>query len=499
MSNVRKHFYLVRIYKDDMKALRIISCTVSILLTAHLACAQNLGLDFTLGNSGVVLDSSATSGFKYANDVLLQPDGKILTVGNVASRYLPNGSLDNSFGQNGTVNSVGGSKCLLQTDGKILLIGAYGSNPVVTRLLNDGSLDPTFGINGTATGMVQNFYSDAVGALQPDGKIVVSGIVNQYDVGLWRIKSNGQVDSSFGINGVVVTSNGNYTGNVAGIKIMPDGKIVIGGIGYNPQVFRSVMVMRLKPNGTFDSTLGGTGKIYPIIEDYCRDIKVQGDGKILLPIGGLGADATILRLETDGSIDSAFGINGFADVPNMRIFSLQIAPDGKLVCGGDDENDFVISRTKANGKGLDSTFGRNGRTSTNIGDNFDRIGGIVLQTDGKIIAAGRSEIDNWWSTTRLTLVRYLPNAPTIVQNLLRPNKLVSVFPNPAASSVQVDCTKLSVPGIAYQIHNLQGQTVKTGAASTSRFTIDITQLLPAPYILCLQYSGQTSTYSFIKQ
>jgi uncharacterized delta-60 repeat protein len=228
-------------------------------------------------------------------------------------------------------------------------------------------------------------------------------------------------------------------------------------------------------------------------------MKLQGDGKILLPIGGLGADAAILRLKTDGSIDSTFGQNGFADVPDMRIFSMQIRPDGKLVCGGDNEDDFVIARVKVNGISMDSTFGKNGRITTNIGDEFDRIAAIDLQQDGKIIAAGRSEINNTSAATRLTLVRYLPDAPSATPSFLTPSWSIHMYPNPATVTLNIDAELPLPEKCFFRILNFQGQTLFTGSPGKTHTVVSIGGLPAGTYLAEISLNGAVQTHLFTKE
>ncbi|MBK7754358.1 MAG: delta-60 repeat domain-containing protein, partial [Flavobacteriales bacterium] len=143
-------------------------------------------------NSGGSVDNTFTAGLTTNGDVLameVQPDGRILmggwfTIYNGASRTrmaraLADGSNDPSFdpgsGANATVTDV-----LLHPDGKILISGyltQYNGAPVgyIARLNNDGTLDAGFntvvGANGLVAAMVR----------QPDGKIVITGDFTQYN------------------------------------------------------------------------------------------------------------------------------------------------------------------------------------------------------------------------------------------------------------------------------------------------------------------------------
>lgn len=156
---------------------------------------QNGDLDSTFGLAGKVTTDLSAGSVDTAWDVIVQPDGRIVAVGEASStcalaRYNNDGSLDLSFGNAGIVISsfFGAASCAfataIQSDGKIIA-GGYASNAIfgdqgfdfaLARYNRDGSPDLTFGTSGTST---IDFFGDAdtgtCVALQSDGKIVVAG------------------------------------------------------------------------------------------------------------------------------------------------------------------------------------------------------------------------------------------------------------------------------------------------------------------------------------
>jgi uncharacterized delta-60 repeat protein len=176
-----------------------------------------------------------------ANDVALQADGKLVVVGQSFTgrsidfamvRYHPDGSLDSSFGTGGKVTSDfcahtveeqyaqqvglgsiqgGGWRVRLQTDGKIVVAGkpsGVSCPSVVLRYTADGRLDPSFGENGRViTARTEQEGTLAACTLQGDGRIVVGGTSGKgFAVG--RYHSDGRLDSSFGVEGKVITRIG---------------------------------------------------------------------------------------------------------------------------------------------------------------------------------------------------------------------------------------------------------------------------------------------------
>ncbi|WP_157368864.1 tandem-95 repeat protein [Zavarzinella formosa] len=158
--------------------------------------------DTTFGDDGLVLTAPSDMQFEAIEGIALLPDGKILAAGGagigpsitptpVLLRYMPDGSLDTTFDDDGIVTtdlpSDGGgiaNAIAVQTDGDILLGGLLASgSPTLTRYLPDGQIDTNFGppensiipgvvVTNLVPGAVNGFQSVAI---QPDGKIVAAG------------------------------------------------------------------------------------------------------------------------------------------------------------------------------------------------------------------------------------------------------------------------------------------------------------------------------------
>ena len=213
-------------------------------------------LDTTFNKTGKVLtDLGARRAARdeWANDVVIQPDGKVVVVGNsypvavysggftfptgdaafAVVRYNANGSLDTTFNKTGKVlTDVGPGQdealsVALRPDGKIVAVGQAGNDLALVQYNANGSLDATFGSGGKIIDPAGPDYAYGL-AIQSDGKIVVAG----FDFNLSRYHANGSLDTSFGNSGRVATSFGG--GNVHDIAILPGGKIVAAGSAYSP-------------------------------------------------------------------------------------------------------------------------------------------------------------------------------------------------------------------------------------------------------------------------
>ena len=276
-------------------------------------------LDNTFSGDGKQMTGFGSFGSR-ARAISIQGDGKILIAGSIGDnvglvRYNYDGSLDNSFGNNGIQNSDFGlsdsaTAIALQGDGKIVVAGT-----VIARYNTDGSLDMSF----DGVGYLIPYYSINGVAIQNDGKIVV--VSGFYNVVVDRYNLNGSVDSSFGDNGErFVSDYMNLTGT--SIAIQNDGKIVIGGYYWfaDRGVSSQFALLRLNADGSFDNSFNGSGIVFANINynDYATSVIVQSDNKIIIAgysWNGSSDDFTIFRYNTDGSLDNTFSSDGFVVTP----------------------------------------------------------------------------------------------------------------------------------------------------------------------------------------
>jgi uncharacterized delta-60 repeat protein len=269
-----------------------------------------------------------------------------------------------------------------------------------------GSLDKTFGNNGfvlTNVGPVNNSIGYDV-VMQPDRKTVVSGkakISASLDVAvLMRYKINGDLDSSFGKNGISLQSYTNQFDNFAVLKIQQDGKFVVGGLSISNNTYY-VLFARYNSNGTLDNTFRNktTAIKYYGFGAVAADIVIQPDKKILLLVNN-NQDITFLaqtqveRYNEDGTIDSSFGINGNVTYTGNFWFT-KFTTDkwGRIVCMSGDAGITNLMRLYPNGK-PDKTFGTNGMATTQVSP-YDGSQNLITQPDGKIIVCGFLQASNF--------------------------------------------------------------------------------------------------------
>src|SRR5262245_44604023 len=235
-----------------------------------------------------------------------------------------------------------------------LLVLTIALAPALTYGQTNSTLDPTLGTSGKA---VTDFGMPAAArtvAVQGDGKILAAGVTALNGVtgfAAARYNSDGTLDTSFGAGGSVTTAF-DFPGNfdrVFTVVVQPDGKFVaVGSTVMNP--FANFALARFNANGRLDATFG--------------------TGGIVTTGFGVSAEATSAVVQADGKIVAA----GYANLD-----------------GGES---FALARYNSNGT-LDTTFGTGGKVGTAFdsgGFSYAQAFSVALQPDGRIVAAGYTEI-----------------------------------------------------------------------------------------------------------
>ena len=341
------------------------------------------------------------------------------------------GSLDLTFDTDGkqTTNfGTGydyGKSVAIQSDGKIVVAGSFfnGVNYdyAIVRYNIDGSLDNTFDTDGkqtTAIGSADDFAESV--AIQTDGKIVVVGTakigINE-NFAIVRYNSNGSLDNTFDTDGIQTTTFGTQYAYGTSAAIQSDGKIVMAGYASNG-VDYDFAIVRYNSNGSLDNTLDSDGKqttaVLGASNDYCQSVAIQIDGKIVLAgysFNGANDDFATVRYNSDGSLDNTFDTDGKQTTNiglNDKGNSVAIQSDGKIVVAGRSNNgggdDFAIVRYDITGT-LDNTFDTDGKQTTDFGSN-DQGYAVVIQSNGKIVMVGYA---NNGANNDFAIVRYNSN------------------------------------------------------------------------------------------
>ncbi len=283
-----------------------------------------------------------------------------------------------------------------------------------------GDLDPTFGVGGKVTTDFGGL-NDGARALvqQPDGKLVAAGQAEagDFDFALARYLPDGSLDPTFGTGGMVTTDFGTFPFAAALVQ-QADGKLVAGG-PTDAGGCCDFALVRYLSDGSLDPTFGVGGKVTTDFGGFeaAAALVQQPDGKLvaagLSTAGSAPAtDFALARYLPDGSLDPTFGVGGkvTTDFEGGGASALVLQPDGKLVAAGNSRltglvSDFALARYLSDGS-LDPTFGVGGKVTTDFGG-FDRIAALILQSDGKLVAGGNSGSGS--GLPSFALVRYLPD------------------------------------------------------------------------------------------
>jgi uncharacterized delta-60 repeat protein len=431
----------------------VLAAMLLIASPAHPAFSAAGVVDATFGTNGLVFtEIPRPAGFEsfypLPESIVVQPDGRILVsgrfwedfvsywYGTFIARYMPDGTLDSSFGTDGIVARLGGpypvgspgtgADMALQPDGKIILIGqvAIAQSILVQRYTSSGQVDTTFAQGGTAFVEGTRFSEGTSVAVQPDGKIVGVGwdyepfATPYYDaILLFRLTAEGSPDTSFGAEGTgkLFIQNG-YDG--ARVLLQTDAKILVVGTLWNPHTFpvSAVLMARYNSDGSLDSSFGTGGRVIHQIDTqlYASAAVLQTDGKIVVADARKG----LIRFNSDGGLDENFGTDGVAAY-NLADFrypaAVVIQPDGKITVTGNVPNattgrsDVAVLRFRSDGS-PDETFGGGGRASYSInagGTNYAYAAAVAMQRDGKMLVAGGFGYYYSDSHEKIALVRIL--------------------------------------------------------------------------------------------
>ena len=385
--------------------------------------AQAGSLDPKFGKGGIVFTTNTG-----ANAGALQGDGKIVVAGSIATnqnqqqpgllRYNTDGTLDPNFGIGGKV-VIGGTNAgpafavTIQTDGKILAAAPANLHLTVFRFNSNGSLDNTFGNNGaTAIQAAELFLAPASGgiALEPDGRILVATGHNEGGSLriVARLRANGQLDSTFGSNGAAPTFGGDS------VAVVPNGNILVG---------TGSVTSAYAPNGAVVKDFGIHGQTPGFANDAGGFVVTNSAAAVtrIITAGTIFTDLNLMSLNSvsgfllvsyniDGTLANAFGIHGGVTTPfpgNIlaHAFAVALQTNGDIVAVGQTAltdtgpSNFALVRYNPDGS-VDTTFGKSGFVSTPFGTSVAFANTVLIQIDGKIIAVGNSN-------NGTTLARYL--------------------------------------------------------------------------------------------
>lgn len=444
-------------------------------------------VDSSFGTQGSV--HLVTGHKNMLNAIALQVDKKIVAGGNeiiilqqndppsaqilsrpFIARFHPNGTRDSSFGTNGihhlNIMDVYPDKELASlvvcADGRIIVGGSLHDGSQIKMWLvclnADGSYHTNFGNSGLASYTLEQGQHTVLWhiAVQTDNKILMAGSSGSLSLidppdsrfALARVQANGNPDTGFGTQGVVITPLSQATSNseqANRIHLLPDGRMVVAGTAAGSLTFACY-----HPDGTLDTDFGQDGKIVHTTHPAPTGFVVRN--------GKLYTCGTIIN--NDGSY--AHSLSAFL-------------PDGWV----------------------DSTFAGNGHTATNIYHQGYQHA-MLLQQDGKLVTGGSFRDSN--NVQGMLLVRFMPDTtiPSGIPASYQASSSVKMYPNPAEDYIWVEQQTGSTYTMLH-ILNINGQEVYRAPLSTLNSKISVDNLAAGIYCVQLINRSDIQVRRFLKR
>ena len=245
------------------------------------------------------------------------------------------------------------TQTITQPDGKTLVAGVENGGFEIARYNSDGTLDMSFGTDGVTTFgklnlmVVQQIKLASDGSIYLVGEAAVSGTMADQISGpggswwtspdevtsLIHVGADGSVDTTYGNNGVL-SLNDPLTLPMA--TIQNDGKIVVASENSLSTYDDVAVVNRYNADGTLDTSFQyQPGELPYVGIDPGGPIMVDAQGRIVLS-GESANGFNLMRLNSDGTVDTTFGTSGVQNVPNVDygpVTVLSEQPDGTILVG----------------------------------------------------------------------------------------------------------------------------------------------------------------------
>jgi uncharacterized delta-60 repeat protein len=401
-------------------------------LTPATARAQPGTLDPSFGDGGITLfDATEPFPVSIQPDGKILAAG-LQGTDAALWRFLPDGTPDSDFGTGGeVVLDLGGPQDFITDlavlpDGKILAAGAMlspfyilGDDAVLARFLPDGTLDASFGVGGIVRepGTVASDTPDAFWSVsvRPDGRIVAGGTRGDLWVGpqpdacyAVQYLADGARDPAFGTDGVVSVAPEGKAYCLDG-DLLPDGRYVLTAAVGN-QLAETWGAIRLLEDGALDASFG-TGGV--ALADAAGGVVTSGvvspDGSVTVGGGSYAFLTTLVRFTPDGTLDASFGTDGVASLPAIgpsETWDLALQSDGKIILAGvinEGATRFAYLARVLPGGAPDPSFGTDGITRLDLatqGSGADFIFSVALDARGRIVATGAADYPEYGLVAR---------------------------------------------------------------------------------------------------
>lgn len=397
------------------------------------AFGQPGDLDTSFSGDGVLTKQLVPGQPTSIASIVGWPDGRILAAGRtgpdgaedlVLARFLAGGAMDGSFGGGDgvvTLDVAGGNddagSVLVDPAGRIVVVGSVETGGTyrfdAARFGPGGALDTSFSGDGmriTAVGSDSLAYA---GALDAKGRIVAAGWAQVSTTpyrgrfALVRYRADGHLDATFGDGGIL-------TPNVSGVADMwasavaidAKGRIVVAGTWRKDTTSaRRWVVMRLRPDGSFDPAFSGDGRLllggWPGASGGesggAEDVVIDAGGQIVVAgyqtIAGR-ENVALARLLPGGTFDRTFSGDGRAAFrpkgSDVEANAATLDAKGRILAIGQTASgSIVVTRVRAGGR-LDGNFGAGGFAFADVSGGADYGNTGFVDAKGRLVIGGSS-------------------------------------------------------------------------------------------------------------
>ncbi|TNF29978.1 MAG: T9SS type A sorting domain-containing protein [Bacteroidetes bacterium] len=390
------------------------------------------------------------------------PDGKLLIGGTFTNsdqnapkgllKLNTDGSIDNTFNHPFTSFSPTINGIDVQSDGKIVIVGAYAAVGVgtgITRLNADGTVDTSFDPGQWASGVP---VVSGITVL-PNGKMIVSGFFTSWNdgttsnsvSGLVALNSDGSYDPSF-----------SYTGSVSSTSILPktyprvalqsDGKVVVAGITSNSNyAIRRYNADLTADNTFYAATNASESGVFPTGLAVQEDDRIVVAGYFLNDYDGNDISG-IMRLNADGTLDPTFdAAEGFGSAP--LVYHCALATNGNI---------YVVHENSAyQAEGLNPSDGFTTRQ-------------VLIRLQGDPVTTSIAQIDQ---------------------------ASFSLYPNPVADLLMLEGVE---NGSTISIADARGAVVYQTTVLTDKTNVDVSSYEPGVYMISVQNGNSLTSGRFVK-
>ncbi|WP_432412360.1 T9SS type A sorting domain-containing protein [Rasiella sp. SM2506] len=477
------------------------------VLSTSITFGQDGSLDTSFGDNGLVdidyenssIDVGGVNQFSDGSYIVLagklESDEKSILI----HKFLNNGSLDTSFGDNGiltylpTVREDPRATYIVEEDKILYVFNKEAQGNFFKKFLPDGTLDTSFGANGE----LEPFPGEFNAQLRFNKfNSIVAGLKLGTTFRVKRFLLNGDPDTSFGDSGMATIQGPSSITFYQSFKITSDNKILITA---EQQVNgeKSPIIFQANQDGSIDTSFGTNGFVeIPYVDpndDFVfnsNGVQLFEDGSILIisiynfPAYDL-AKTRIYKMSSEGELITAVGSGGEITgdgLPRVIIqenqrFLVMYQPIGMVGTGGR----VGISRYFSNGF-EDSSFSFD-RAAFPILTNAN----FLIDSDGKVVVSGGGRAFEDFFMYRLN------NNPLGIEE--NTQNIFTVFPNPANDFITISCTECYLTNKPYQITDTSGKVIQQANFSVENPTVSMEGFANGLYYLTIE----NTTVKLVKQ